>query len=239
MALAAEPTMVPLLASRLRGSGSWPIVGHGSSGDVDLFVAALPVKEMYDLHVGVTCRCKAESVHNYLWMLRWLDLSMELSQIGRPHIRARMKAFNSCLLTSRHLNEHIESVNLPTRGKVVLLNCALVGDGSVISIIIEEWKTVALLKKAIKEEKPSKIQCDADELQLFLAKKGGEWLDGATAAAVVLDDRGHPQGFEKMDPLLWIKNAKYFVMEGMDLGHEACMRRREGRRRRWDRSEHT
>ncbi|KAG4217559.1 hypothetical protein PC116_g33960 [Phytophthora cactorum] len=29
------------------------------------------------------------------------------------------------------------------------------------------------------------------------------------------------------------------VMEGMDLGHEACMRRREGRRRRWDRSEDT
>ncbi|KAG4218868.1 hypothetical protein PC116_g32652 [Phytophthora cactorum] len=29
------------------------------------------------------------------------------------------------------------------------------------------------------------------------------------------------------------------LMEGMDLGHEACMRRREGRRRRWDRSEDT
>ncbi|KAG2961956.1 hypothetical protein PC118_g21683 [Phytophthora cactorum] len=80
MALAAEPTMVPLLASRLRGSGSWPMfkhllnhnagraaskqwssmpctpclylrvvgVGHGSSGDVDLFVAALPVKEILE-----------------------------------------------------------------------------------------------------------------------------------------------------------------------------------------------
>ncbi|KAG2858560.1 hypothetical protein PC114_g28424 [Phytophthora cactorum] len=30
-----------------------------------------------------------------------------------------------------------------------------------------------------------------------------------------------------------------YVMEGMDLGHEACMKRREGRRRRWDRSEDT
>ncbi|KAG2956327.1 hypothetical protein PC120_g28723 [Phytophthora cactorum] len=30
-----------------------------------------------------------------------------------------------------------------------------------------------------------------------------------------------------------------YMMEGMDLGHEACMRRREGRRRRWDRSEDT
>ncbi|KAG2961955.1 hypothetical protein PC118_g21683 [Phytophthora cactorum] len=28
MALAAEPTMVPLLASRLRGSGSWPMFKH-------------------------------------------------------------------------------------------------------------------------------------------------------------------------------------------------------------------
>ncbi|KAG4216673.1 hypothetical protein PC116_g34846 [Phytophthora cactorum] len=31
----------------------------------------------------------------------------------------------------------------------------------------------------------------------------------------------------------------HLLMEGMDLGHEACMRRREGRRRRWDRSEDT
>ncbi|KAG2850755.1 hypothetical protein PC114_g28911 [Phytophthora cactorum] len=36
------------------------------------------------------------------------------------------------------------------------------------------------------------------------------------------------------------KGSKQVVMmEGMDLGHEACMRRREGRRRRWDRSEDT
>ncbi|KAG4029968.1 hypothetical protein PC123_g29032 [Phytophthora cactorum] len=38
-----------------------------------------------------------------------------------------------------------------------------------------------------------------------------------------------------MDGLYWLQT----LMEGMDLGHEACMRRREGRRRRWDRSEDT
>ncbi|KAG2855221.1 hypothetical protein PC114_g28540 [Phytophthora cactorum] len=35
------------------------------------------------------------------------------------------------------------------------------------------------------------------------------------------------------------KNLLSVLMEGVDLGHEACMRRREGRRRRWDRSEDT
>ncbi|KAG2805648.1 hypothetical protein PC113_g24212 [Phytophthora cactorum] len=61
---------------------------------------------------------------------------------------------------------------------MVLLNCALVGEGSVISIIIEEWKTVALLKKAIKAKKPNDFKdVDADKLQLFLAKTDdGAWL---------------------------------------------------------------
>ncbi|KAG3047774.1 hypothetical protein PC122_g24015 [Phytophthora cactorum] len=94
---------------------------------------------------------------------------------------------------------------------MVLLNCALVGEGSVISIIIEEWKTVALLKKAIKEEKPDTIKGEADKLQLFLAKKHGAWLDGAGAAAVTLDEDGPLRGFgDQMDPTLWVKNAKYF-----------------------------
>ncbi|RAW23128.1 hypothetical protein PC110_g20432 [Phytophthora cactorum] len=66
--------------------------------------------------------------------------------------------------------------NLPRRRKMVLLNCAFIREGSVISIIIEEWKTVALLKKAIKEEKPDTIKGEADKLQLSLAKKGGAWL---------------------------------------------------------------
>ncbi|KAG3230368.1 hypothetical protein PI124_g24534 [Phytophthora idaei] len=60
---------------------------------------------------------------------------------------------------------------------MVLLNCALVGEGSVISIIIEEWKTVALLKDAIKGKNPATITCDAKDLQLFLSKADdGTWL---------------------------------------------------------------
>ncbi|KAG4223237.1 hypothetical protein PC116_g28296, partial [Phytophthora cactorum] len=72
---------------------------------------------------------------------------------------------------------------------MVLLNCALVGEGSVISIILEEWKTVALLKKAIKEEKPNDFKdVDADKLQLFLAKTDdGAWLPDDDPVALQLE----------------------------------------------------
>ncbi|KAL3664767.1 hypothetical protein V7S43_019067 [Phytophthora oleae] len=94
---------------------------------------------------------------------------------------------------------------------MVTLFCAIVGEqGSAFSVDIDTNKSVDHLKKAIKAEKPNKIKCDADELQLFLAKKDDVWLDGAGAAAVALDEHGHPQGFVQMDPLLWIKNVKYF-----------------------------
>ncbi|POM71800.1 Hypothetical protein PHPALM_11583 [Phytophthora palmivora] len=55
-------------------------LSYGSSGDVDLFVASLPVKEMHQLHVDI-CKGNDESVHNYLWMVRWLDMCMELSEM--------------------------------------------------------------------------------------------------------------------------------------------------------------
>ncbi|OWY92253.1 Crinkler (CRN), partial [Phytophthora megakarya] len=54
---------------------------------------------------------------------------------------------------------------------MVLLNCAIVGIGRVISIIIEEWKSVDLLKEAIKDESDGIITCPRPHLQLFLAKK--------------------------------------------------------------------
>ncbi|KAI9983759.1 hypothetical protein PInf_007830 [Phytophthora infestans] len=94
---------------------------------------------------------------------------------------------------------------------MVKLFCAIVGERTKISIIIKEWKTVASLKREIKGEELASLNGEADKLQLFLMKnKDGTWLDGASAAAVALDDRGHPQGFEKMDPLLYINNDKYF-----------------------------
>ncbi|KAE9050197.1 hypothetical protein PR001_g2611 [Phytophthora rubi] len=40
-------------------------------------------------------------------------------------------------------------------------------------------------------------------------KKDGTWLDGAGAASVALDERGHPQGFAPMNPTLWIKNPQH------------------------------
>lgn len=55
---------------------------YGSSVDVDVFIRSLPVNEMHDLHEDVTCCGKDESVHNYRWMLYWLDLNIELSKVS-------------------------------------------------------------------------------------------------------------------------------------------------------------
>ncbi|GMF41740.1 unnamed protein product [Phytophthora lilii] len=96
---------------------------------------------------------------------------------------------------------------------MVKLVCAIVGvAGSAFPVDIDASQLVGDLKKAIKVEKPNKLNdIDADDLQLFLAKtEGGAWLDGAGAAAVALDERGHPQGCVQMDPTLWIKNPKHF-----------------------------
>ncbi|GMF18661.1 unnamed protein product [Phytophthora lilii] len=93
--------------------------------------------------------------------------------------------------------------------------------GSAFPVDINDILSVGHLKKAIKEEKTKKLKdVDADELQIFLAKtEDGGWLDGAGLAGVTLDEtgapvsrdeNGTPQGFEKMDSLLWIKNDKHF-----------------------------
>ncbi|KAG4032061.1 hypothetical protein PC123_g28911 [Phytophthora cactorum] len=71
---------------------------------------------------------------------------------------------------------------------------------------------------------------------------GGEYTSGAMAK--FCKDRGIEQKFTppytpQLNRVAEQMNRTLVVMEGMDLGHEACMRRREGRRRRWDRSEDT
>ncbi|KAG6961807.1 hypothetical protein JG688_00008909, partial [Phytophthora aleatoria] len=93
----------------------------------------------------------------------------------------------------------------------VTLMCALVREGGVdvFPVDIDDRKTVGHLKEKI-TEKNYDITVPARKLQLFLAKKGDAWLNGAGAAAVTFDEHGTPQGFEQMDPLLWLKNAKYF-----------------------------
>ncbi|KAG2957620.1 hypothetical protein PC119_g27274 [Phytophthora cactorum] len=96
---------------------------------------------------------------------------------------------------------------------MVKLFCAIVGvAGSAFPVDIDDAESVWALKDAIKAKKPNDFKdVDADKLQLFLAKtEGGAWLAGAGVAAVMVDGDGHPQGFELMDPTLWIKNPKHF-----------------------------
>ncbi|KAE8992621.1 hypothetical protein PR003_g21087 [Phytophthora rubi] len=48
-------------------------------------------------------------------------------------------------------------------------------------------------------------------MQLFLAKAGNKWLNGADAAAVELKDDGILRGFgDQMDAALLLKNSKHF-----------------------------
>eukprot|EP00644_Phytophthora_capsici_P007507 jgi/Phyca11/506730/fgenesh2_kg.PHYCAscaffold_21_\ len=95
---------------------------------------------------------------------------------------------------------------------MVKLVCAIVGVAeNAFPVDIDVSLSVGDLKKAIKAENATTITGDAFNLQLFLAKtEGGAWLDGAGAAAVALDERGHPQGCVQMDPTLWVKNPKHF-----------------------------
>ncbi|ETM39626.1 hypothetical protein L914_14233, partial [Phytophthora nicotianae] len=93
----------------------------------------------------------------------------------------------------------------------VKLFCAIVGvAGSVFSVRVDMSDSVDDVKDAIKVKKPDTIKCEADKLQVYLAKKDGARLTEAGAESVVLDEHGHPRGFEKMMPSLWLKNAKYF-----------------------------
>jgi hypothetical protein len=94
---------------------------------------------------------------------------------------------------------------------MVKLFCAIAGvAGSAFEVKIDDTESISALKDAIKA-KNEDIKGPARELQLFLAKtEDVGWLDGAGAAAVALDERGHPQGCVQMDPTLWIKNPKHF-----------------------------
>ncbi|EEY67520.1 Crinkler (CRN) family protein, partial [Phytophthora infestans T30-4] len=65
---------------------------------------------------------------------------------------------------------------------MVTLYCVVVGvAGSAFPVDIDENKSVGHLKDAIKEKNASTITCDAMNLQLFLAKAGGNaWLSSLT-----------------------------------------------------------
>ncbi|KAE8899504.1 hypothetical protein PF005_g3774 [Phytophthora fragariae] len=93
---------------------------------------------------------------------------------------------------------------------MVRLYCAIVGvvaDEFVVDI--DAGELVADLKAAIKEKLI--YPYPAHKLQLFLAKKGDEWLDWAGAASVTLDEHGTLQGFgDEMDDTQCINNANHF-----------------------------
>nr|QUJ09347.1 crinkler 22 [Plasmopara viticola] len=95
---------------------------------------------------------------------------------------------------------------------MMILVCALVGvKKNAFSVDIDASESVDELRKVIKKEKPSQLTCNANELQVFLAKKGDNtWLDRDGAEAVTLNEHGFPAGFTDMDPLLWLKNPKNF-----------------------------
>ncbi|OWY96594.1 Crinkler (CRN) [Phytophthora megakarya] len=72
------------------------------------------------------------------------------------------------------------------------LFCAIVGvSGSSFHVDIDENETVGDLKDAIKDKKPLTITCEADQLQLFLAKTtDGAWLTENDVKKGVKDTSG-------------------------------------------------
>ena len=66
------------------------------------------------------------------------------------------------------------------------LICVVVGEGRPFPVDVAADEIVGDLKKKIKEEKPNTIQCDADEMQLYLALKDGSWLSDEDPDAISL-----------------------------------------------------
>ncbi|GMF46293.1 unnamed protein product [Phytophthora lilii] len=133
------------------------------------------------------------------------------------HFYISIGSDNRVHVLQRRQQAHFDMPFLEFHASVHLF-CAIVGvAGSAFPVNIDENEAGGDLKEAIwKKIKDKFIHDDefrsvvASDLKLFLAKTEGAWLDGAGAAAVALDERGHPQGCVQMDPTLWIKNPKHF-----------------------------
>ncbi|TMW57280.1 hypothetical protein Poli38472_003205 [Pythium oligandrum] len=76
---------------------------------------------------------------------------------------------------------------------MVVLICAAVGmRAPLFAVDVNETLVVELLKDVIKEKMPDKIKCSAARLHLFLAEKGGHWLqDDAPAALELVEGKIH------------------------------------------------
>ncbi|KAE8880713.1 hypothetical protein PF010_g26262 [Phytophthora fragariae] len=77
----------------------------GSSRDVDDFVAALPVEQMVEINSQFSRFLTP--THEYYWMMQWLGVSMEISEISCELLQARVKYLDRRLEIEREkLNEH-------------------------------------------------------------------------------------------------------------------------------------
>ncbi|KAF0695028.1 Aste57867_14128 [Aphanomyces stellatus] len=93
---------------------------------------------------------------------------------------------------------------------MLTLFCVVVGEGVPFSVKIDAEKTVSELKTLIKKENENTITCDADLLDLYLAKMGDAWLNTADAINVTLDEDGKLSSFDVKDPTFSITNRKHF-----------------------------
>ncbi|EGZ10024.1 hypothetical protein PHYSODRAFT_523441, partial [Phytophthora sojae] len=62
--------------------------------DIDDFIIALPVKEMNDLYVAI-CRGEDDRAHNFIWMMRWQEPCMELSEVSQNVYRGWLRVMIS------------------------------------------------------------------------------------------------------------------------------------------------
>ncbi|KAK1941163.1 hypothetical protein P3T76_007029 [Phytophthora citrophthora] len=75
---------------------------------------------------------------------------------------------------------------------MVELFCALVGTQVALSVEINADESVGILKQKIKDQKKNALKdVDADNLQLFLAKRNDAWLTEAQVAKGVTDTTGY------------------------------------------------
>ncbi|EGZ21480.1 hypothetical protein PHYSODRAFT_329419 [Phytophthora sojae] len=93
---------------------------------------------------------------------------------------------------------------------LVELTCVIVGEGRAFDVEIDDGKKVSALKEKIKKKKPNTIKVQPDDLKLFLAKQGDEWMDVDAAEALSLSDDGGLPGFKEMNRRFWLKNEEHF-----------------------------
>ncbi|RLN97627.1 hypothetical protein BBJ28_00006373 [Nothophytophthora sp. Chile5] len=110
-------------------------------------------------------------------------------------------------------------VELPPKPMVTLF-CSLVGvRGSAFPVEIESQASVAALATAIAKAKPNAIECDPDELQLYLAKRGSAWLKDGDKAAVDLKKGSMSGSIQAMVSEDKEMASTWSVQESLDAEH--------------------